>query len=204
MAAVTESAVSPLPDIPAPEPRADGQTPLRYPWTLWYMHRSPGQKITDYEAAIKPVASVETAEQFWSVYARMKRPDQVRDVSDFHLFKTGVRPVWEDPENIAGGKWMIRLKKGLAARYWETLMWAIVAEQFDQGEEVCGAVLSVRHSEDILSLWNKTAGDSETNLRMRDTIKRLLELPAETMMEYKAHNESLHDNSSFRNTKVYK
>jgi translation initiation factor 4E len=64
--------------------------------------------------------------------------------------------------------------------------------------------LSLRHSEDILSLWNRTASDSKSNLRIRDTIKKLLVLPAETVMEYKTHNDSLKDNSSFRNTDVYK
>jgi translation initiation factor 4E len=168
------------------------------------MHRVPGQKITDYEAAIKKIGTFSTIEQFWQLYSHLKRPDQLVNVSDYHIFKEGVRPVWEDPTNEMGGKWMVRIKKGLASRYWEQLMIAIVSEQFDVGREVCGAVLSLRHSEDILSLWNRTASDSKSNLRIRDTIKKLLVLPAETVMEYKTHNDSLKDNSSFRNTDVYK
>jgi len=190
--------------IHPPEPRADGQTPLRYSWTIWFMHRSPGQKITDYEAAIKKIGSFSTIEQFWGLYSHLKRPDQLVNVSDYHIFKEGVRPVWEDPLNENGGKWIVRIKKGLASRYWEQLMIAIISEQFDVGREVCGAVLSLRHAEDILSLWNRTASDSKSNLRIRDTMKKLLGLPAETVMEYKTHNDSLKDNSSFRNTDVYK
>lgn len=39
----------------------------------------------------------------------------------------------------------MRLKKGLASRAWESLVLAIVGEQFDVGNEICGAVVSVRY-----------------------------------------------------------
>jgi len=191
-------------EIVEPKPREDGHHPLRYPWTLWFMHRAPGEKITDYEAAIKNIGTFATIEEFWALYSHLRRPNELPNVSDYHLFKEGIRPVWEDDSNKEGGKWMIRLKKGLASRYWEALIIAIVSEQFDIGREVCGAVLSMRHSEDILSLWNRTAANSKNNLRIRDTIKRILNLPAETVMEYKAHNDSIKDQSSFRNTDIYK
>jgi len=202
-----ETVVAPLadPKLPMmPQHKTVDFHPLRFPWTLWYMHRAPGQKITDYEAAIKSISSFETIEEFWSVYSHAQRPSQVENVSDFHLFKQGIRPIWEDEANINGGKWMVRLKKGLADRYWESLVVALVSEQFDVGKEICGAVLSLRHSEDILSLWNRTATDSKINLRVRDTMKNTLDMPSETVMEYKTHNDALKDNSSFRNTDVYK
>jgi translation initiation factor 4E len=81
---------------------------------------------------------------------------------------------------------------------------AVISEQFNVGDEICGLVVSVRHSEDILSIWNRTSTDTETNLKIRDTIKRVLGLPLETVMEYKSHNDAIQDNSSFRNTAVYK
>jgi hypothetical protein len=41
-------------------------------------------------------------------------------------------------------------------------------------------------------------------LKYRDTIKKHLNLPSETTMEYKTHNDALRDNSSFRNTDVFR
>jgi Eukaryotic initiation factor 4E len=38
-------------------------------------------------------------------------------LQDFHLFKEGIKPAWEDSHNSRGGLWMVRLKKGLASRY---------------------------------------------------------------------------------------
>ncbi|KAG2236391.1 hypothetical protein INT48_008373 [Thamnidium elegans] len=173
---------------------------LRYGWVFWFMHRSPGEKITNYEAAMKKIATFNTVEEFWAVYSHLRRPSDLPNISDYHLFKQGVRPVWEDQVNINGGKWIVRVKKGLASRYWESLVLAIIGDQFDVNDEICGAVLSIRGSEDIISVWNKTSSNAKINLKIRDTIKKHLSLPSETTMEYKTHNDALRDNSSFRNT----
>ena len=39
--------------------------------------------------------------------------------------------------------------------------------QFDVGDELCGAVVSIRYQEDIISVWNKTAGSVETTGKIR-------------------------------------
>ncbi|RKP37217.1 translation initiation factor eIF 4e-like domain-containing protein [Dimargaris cristalligena] len=183
---------------------SSGIHPLQFTWVFWFMHRAPGQKIVNYESAMKKIASFSSIENFWAVYCHLRRPHELPTISDYHLFKQGVRPVWEDDVNKNGGKWIVRLKKGIASRYWEDLVLAVIGDQFDVGNDICGAVLSIRNSEDILSLWNSSAQDGRINLRIRDTVKRILNLPADTIMEYKAHNDSMKDNSSFRNTDVYK
>lgn len=53
-------------------------------------------------------------------------------------------PLSQDDANKNGGKWIIRLRKGLASRCWENLILAMLGEQFMVGEEICGAVVSVR------------------------------------------------------------
>ena len=45
--------------------------------------------------------------------------------------------------------------------------------------------------DDILALWNRSASDQATTTRIRDTLKRVLHLPANTIMEYKTHTDSL-------------
>ncbi|KAK3826542.1 MAG: translation initiation factor eIF 4e-like domain-containing protein [Linnemannia elongata] len=178
--------------------------PLHFNWVFWFMHRAPGSKILNYESSMKKIATFGSVEDFWAVYSHLKRPHELPNVSDYHLFKQGVRPVWEDATNINGGKWIVRLKKGLASRYWENLIMAVIGDQFDVGSEICGVVLSIRGGEDILSLWNQSAHEGRINLKIRDTMKRVLNLPAETIMEYKTHNDALKDNTSFRNTDVFR
>jgi translation initiation factor 4E len=96
----------------------------------------------------------------------LKRSNDFK-TTEFHLFKDGINPFWEDPANKLGGKWTIRLKKGISSRYWEDLLLAIIGEQFDVGSEICGAVLSVRINEDIISVWNKSADNIEAVNKIR-------------------------------------
>ena len=88
------------------------------------------------------------------------------------------RPVWEDPVNERGGKWIVRLKKGVADRVWEEIVLAVIGDQFapergsgsaeNDGWEVCGVSISVRsNNEDILAVWHKTGSDEAVKLRIR-------------------------------------
>ena len=127
-------------------------------------------------------------EHFWRIYDHIVRPNDHKLTIDYHLFKDGIKPTWEDPNNENGGKWMVRLKKGLASLYWEELVLAIIGEQFDVGDEICGAVVSVRGGEDIISVWNKAAEDKESTDKIRDKMREVLNLPSFVPMEYKKHH----------------
>ncbi|XP_058950070.1 eukaryotic translation initiation factor 4E type 2-like [Pocillopora verrucosa] len=183
----------------------DGEHPLQCPHAFWFSRRAPGklQSSANYADNIKLVGKFASVEQFWRFYSYLVRPGDLSGHSDIHLFKDGIKPMWEDEANKYGGKWIVRLRKGLASRCWENLILAMLGEQFMVGSEVCGAVISVRFQEDIISIWNRNAADQATTTRIRDTLKRVLNLPQNTIMEYKAHQSSLKDNSSFRNTDVF-
>jgi translation initiation factor 4E len=94
----------------------------------------------------------------------------------------------------------VRLKKGVADRYWEDLLFAIIGDQFsDASDEVCGAVLSVRNGEDILSVWARTDGGRV--LKIRETMKRVLNLPADTKLEWKSHDSSIQQRSALEESR---
>jgi translation initiation factor 4E len=79
---------------------------------------------------VKPIATCRTVEEFWRCYSHLVRPNELVNKSasgkplstvnvfqvspsDYHLFKEGISPLWEDEANEKGGKWMVRLRKGL-------------------------------------------------------------------------------------------
>jgi len=202
-------------------------------WVFWFrQQRAPGNKITNYEEGIKKISAFSSVESFWSLWTHLHPPSALIPTTDYLLFHSGVRrPVWEDPLNLSGGKWIIRLKKGVSDRIWEDLVLGIIGDQFDDctvdrerdeqkagngthdssseggdncGEcpEICGATLSVRQSEDILSIWNRVDGDVKLREKIRDTIRKVLHLPQSTIMEYKSNNDSMQDKSSFRNSAI--
>jgi len=191
-----------FPDEPA---LGKGEHKLQYCYCLWFSRKNPGKQQLNqkYEDSIKLIGAFSSVEQFWSFYTYMVRPGELTGHSDVHLFKHGIRPMWEDKANKNGGKWIVRLKKGLASRCWENLILAMLGEQFMVGPEICGAVVSLRYQEDIISIWNRNASDQATTSRIRDILRRVLNLPQNTIMEYKAHMASLSDHSSYRNTDIF-
>ncbi|KAI0060725.1 eukaryotic translation initiation factor 4E class II [Artomyces pyxidatus] len=199
-------------------------------WVFWFrQQRAPGNKITNYEEGIKKISAFSSVESFWSLWTHLHPPSSLLPTTDYLLFHSGIRrPVWEDPLNITGGKWIIRLRKGVADRIWEDLVLAIVGDQFagdgeskadgveswrsgakdaagakeEEWPEICGCTISVRQSEDIVSVWNRVEADPKVRERIRDTIRRVLHLPSTTLMEYKSNNDSMQDKSSFRNSAI--
>jgi len=180
-----EESLPPL-EIPESEHRLQSQ------YCLWYSRRGSA-KTHNFHQNLKIIGRFGTVEQFWRLYAFLVRPGELSSHSDYHLFKSGIKPMWEDDANKCGGKWIVRLRKGLSSRCWENLILAMLGEQFLVGEEICGAVVSVRFQEDIISIWNRTASDSAVTNRIRDTFRRVLALPAGTAIEYKAHNDSIRE-----------
>jgi translation initiation factor 4E len=42
----------------------------------------------------------------------------------------------------------------------------MIGEQFDEGDEICGAVVSVRARQDKISIWTKTASNEAAQVRV--------------------------------------
>ncbi|KAJ6460634.1 translation initiation factor eIF 4e-like domain-containing protein [Mycena sanguinolenta] len=231
IASLPSSADAQVEETGVPTPRVH---PLRTTWVFYFrQHRAPGNKIVSYEEGIKRVSAFSSVESFWALQTHLTPPSALLPTTDYLLFHAGVqRPVWEDPVNVQGGKWIVRLRKGVADRVWESLVCAVVGDAFagcrgeaereaeaageapkenvhgtnaEDGEEfpeICGCTISVRQSEDIISLWNRVDQDVRVRERIRDTLRQVLGLPPSTVMEYKSNNDSMQDKSSFRNSAV--
>lgn len=66
--------------------------------------------LEDYAQYVQPIASFLSVQQFWDTYRHIKRPSgfflknnlikndflDINEKVDFHLFKKGIKPVWED------------------------------------------------------------------------------------------------------------
>ncbi|OHW91585.1 eukaryotic translation initiation factor 4e-4 [Colletotrichum incanum] len=165
--------------------------PLKYEWVTWCRPPQPkGQPYQEYAKSLTPMIHCNTVEEFWIGYPHLKRPSELSVGWEYHFFKRGIRPIWEDEENRSGGKWVLRLKKGIVDRYWEDTVFALLGEAFiDASEEVCGGVVSVRNGEDIISIWTRSTGGRV--LRIRETWKAYLKCPPNTQFEFKSHDESI-------------
>ncbi|KAK7031998.1 eukaryotic translation initiation factor 4E [Favolaschia claudopus] len=198
--------------------------PLRNTWVFWFQQRTPGNKLISYEEGIKRVASNPSGPST----PHLTPPSHLLPTTDYLLFHSGVaRPVWEDPLNITGGEVHRAAAQGrcgsdlggvgvcrgrgyvccAARESWEDEDAEDGADADAEGEgeempEICGCTISVRQSEDIISLWNRVEHDARVKERIKETLRQVLNLPTSTIMEYKSNSDSMQDNSSFRNSAV--
>ncbi|KAF3837615.1 hypothetical protein F7725_005079, partial [Dissostichus mawsoni] len=76
---------------------AAGEHPLQFNYSFWFSRRTPSRpsSSTSYEQNIRHIGSVSSVEQFWRFYSHLVRPGDLSGHSDFHLFKEGIKPMWE-------------------------------------------------------------------------------------------------------------
>ncbi|XP_055852267.1 eukaryotic translation initiation factor 4E type 2 [Episyrphus balteatus] len=163
---------------------------LQHTYCLWFSRKGTHRAV-DYSKSLHFVGRCATVQQWWSLYSHLVRPTALPPFRELSLFKQGIKPMWEDPANTTGGQWVIRLRKNKIDRAWENVCMAMLGEQFLVGDEICGIVLTTKYPEDSLSVWNRTATDIASTTRIRDTLRRILNLPLNTLMEYKIHCDSL-------------
>jgi len=83
--------------------------PLQSEWTLWFT-KPPSGKGDNWNDLLKQVITFDSVEEFWGVYNNIAGVSDLALKSDYHLFRAGVRPEWEDPQNKHGGKWSYSYK----------------------------------------------------------------------------------------------
>jgi len=129
----------------------------------------------DYEAGLTVIGEFDTVESFCRYFNWLKPPSQLERNSNYHLFKSGIKPMWEDEANANGGKWVLTMKNNptLLDRCWSWLAMALVGEELEEGDEICGAVVSLRSKVDRIQVWTRSKEDVE---RLNGIGKKLVKL----------------------------
>ncbi|KAL3577991.1 hypothetical protein D5086_019495 [Populus alba] len=131
-------------------------------------------------------------ERKWTfcLYEQIFKPSKLPGNADFHLFRAGIEPKWEDPVCATGGKWSVTSsgKANLDTMWLETLM-ALIGEQFDEADEICGVVASVRRQrQDKLALWTKTAANEAVQMSIGRKWKEVIDVT--NKITYSFHDDS--------------
>lgn len=119
---------------------------------------------TDYEAGLTVIGEFNTVEEFCRYFNWLKPPSKLERNSNYHLFKSGIKPMWEDEANANGGKWVLTMKNNpqLLDRCWSWLAMALVGEELEgDADEICGAVVSLRSKVDRIQVWTRSKEDVE-------------------------------------------
>ncbi|KAJ6842649.1 eukaryotic translation initiation factor 4E-1-like [Iris pallida] len=149
--------------------------PLEYAWKFWFDNPSLKSKQTAWGASIRPVHTFSTVEDFWSLYNNIHHPSKLVVGADLYCFKDTIEPKWEDPVCQNGGNWTINCPRGKSDTMWLYTLLAMIGEQFDNGDEICGAVVNVRGKQERISIWTKNAANEATQLSIGKQWKEMLD-----------------------------
>lgn len=162
--------------------------PLNTAWSIWE-HR---EGALTYGGNMHQLCTFNTLEEFWGYWNNIPKPSEMfgdsnvkrkfvnRTVSSFSIFKDGIRPEWEDPENENGGEWSIRkrLFPESLNQVWDNLILGLIGEDIDPVNEITGAriVHRTRKGQDFirLELWLRTR-DRDLADQIRDRLLKTLE-----------------------------
>ncbi|CAG9862981.1 unnamed protein product [Phyllotreta striolata] len=171
--------------------------PLQSAWTLWYFENDRSQS---WEKNQKEISSFQTVEDFWSLYNHIKPASELRQGSDYSLFKKGIMPMWEDKANKRGGRWLLSLEKKQRSpdldRYWLDIILCLVGEAFENSDEVCGAVVNVRQKGDKIAVWTADSQNSSAVLEIGRKLKDRLHIPARVVLGYQLHKDTIEKTGS--------
>jgi len=174
-----------------PDPAKVMKHPLQNAWTLWFFKND---KARSWEENQRPIITVSTVEDFWSLYNHIEVASRLPPGSDYSLFKEGIFPDWEDARNAPGGRWMVTVDKRQRVecldQYWLEILFFLIGEHADQhAHQVNGAVVNVRTKGDKLAVWLADAGQPDGILRIGKMIKERLGIDPEQTIGFNIHNE---------------
>ncbi|XP_074272410.1 eukaryotic translation initiation factor 4E-2-like [Silene latifolia] len=149
--------------------------PLENSWTFWFDNPSGKSKQAAWGSSMRPVYTFSTVEQFWGVYNNIHHPSKLGIGSDLYCFNKKIEPKWEDPICANGGKWTAVYSRGKSDTSWLYTLLAMIGEQFDHGDEICGAVVNVRNKQDKISIWTKNAANEAAQLSIGRQWKKFMD-----------------------------
>ncbi|GAD96313.1 hypothetical protein DTO164E3_7357 [Paecilomyces variotii] len=189
--------------------------PLMHEWTLWFT-KPPSGKGDNWNELLKEVVTFSSVEEFWGIYNNITPTSELGLKADYHLFKKGIRPEWEDQQNKHGGKWSYSFKDKRSVPIddlWLHAQLAAIGETLenDGDNEVMGVVVNVRKGFYRVGLWTRTTGKSipgdkgegrsaakgkEVLENIGRRFKEVLRLKDTDVVEFSGHTDSAHSGST--------
>lgn len=187
----------------------EGEHALQSPWSWWFdkkLKAPSGTVISDedFKANMQRIGTVHSIEQFASYYRNCKKPADLPTDCNLHLMRYNTLPMWESFP--LGGCWLVKISskgaKHEANWMWERLLFSAIGEAFESPDMI-GVGLSIRSKGIVLSVWNLNEESQSTRFVIGEKLKEIVQLPQYATIEYKCHNMSMRDRSSFRNARPY-
>ena len=139
-----------------------------------------------FEKIIK-IGDASNVSEFWQIFQHLKKPNQCPIGADYHLFKKGIIPMWEDDMNKNGGKLSVLLTWKYSNVIWEETAFNFAKGLLPHFEYINGIVISMRAKFAVLSFWIKTNTNSAVE-QIRNALSGILQAPSPNCIDFIAFN----------------
>jgi len=183
---------------------------LETPWTFWVSEHRQGVRgkvpnKQDYLRDVAKLCTVETVEEFWSVWRDSAKPDDLRIGTNVYLFRVGIKPMWEELPN--GATWSIKMQRDPLMKEhlkyaWENAFLLCIGESLET-THLAGCSMTCKPTHYVISIWFDATPSSEEQISILENLKNSLRLPVDTILEFKENSSALIDGSSSANAKRY-
>ena len=145
--------------------------------------KKPIEKEEEFLEKIIKIRDTSNINEFWEVFQHLKKPNQCPIGSDYHIFKKGINPMWEDKSNKDGGKLSVLLTWKLANVIWEEVTFNFAKGILPYYDFINGIVISMRPKFLVLSFWIKS-GNSPMVDKIRNALSNLLQAPSSNCFDF--------------------
>jgi hypothetical protein len=131
--------------------------PLVHQWEFYHDRQdrkkspSPGaepnsnESADAYEDRLVKLLDISDVKHFWELHNNFDVRSVLKLRDSVHLFKKGVKPLWEDPRNVHGGAWTFRVPKEQAPEFWMHLCLLAIGERLQEAVVDPGRTSMYRH-----------------------------------------------------------
>lgn len=176
------------------------ELPLKSKWVIWEQIApdSAGGKTTQYADQTNKVTDFRTVQDFWKLWNHLPQPSELLDqkrlvretvhgvnvLDAIMIFKEGIRPEWEDPDNAKGGHFQYQLKSSVGGpqidEYWNNIVIAMIGGEIEPYDMINGVRLVdklnvPRQANGIrLEVWFKHFEDNKEVKRLQTNLEKLM------------------------------
>merc|ERR1712066_47835 len=180
----------------------DDDAPLQSTWRVYFQQKKKDDdarmQSIDWSQNYHEIISFSSVLEFWQGVNHFTVPTKlmVNRNPSVMIFRDGIQPAWEDPQNMNGGSWRISItdkamrNEELDRMWFETLL-AVIGESLTDNSRtmdcITGIILQRRSKEDRIQVWTKNFFDREAQLAIGYALKRALGITAESQITCTRH-----------------
>ena len=132
-------------------------------WTMWaHLPHDIDWSINSY----KKIYTMQTVEEAIALTETL--PDVLVKICMLFLMKEGIKPIWEDPKNRAGGCFSYKISNKCVYEVWKELSYVLVGETISSQNtfvaNVTGITISPKKNFCIIKIWTSNCVNQNPNI----------------------------------------